>query len=496
MQFMRNRKNKILWSFIYFILLPYWMLKGISILIRAAFRGLKFSMRRRITFNYLILYSIVGLGTYLFMIMGFTVFEINEDNANLYLSVNELLDKYEEGRYNQQELEANMSQVAQLNNCGIQLYFEDQKLTLKSEKFKKYQYPSNLFGNLVVLIGDRLYTDQLKMDYVNMETNQLELVRMHILQPIKAYYKQMTTLSSMLLFCLGVGFLFIWFVGSIINRRILRPIYDMTKTAEKISIRNMEQELDVNEAKYELKDLAITLNTMLTRLRTDYNKQKRFVSDVSHELRTPISIINGYAAMLRRWGKQDEAILDESITAIIGETKSMQVLVENLLTLVRADNQTLKFKEELFDIHELTHEIVEDFKMINNKNQTITCNCQGLLEMKLDYQMTKQMIRIFADNAIKYTPENGTIELFCTQENNECVISIKDSGIGVDAKDLPYIFDRFYRSDESRTRETGGHGLGLSIAKAIVIGQGGRIKVKSKKDEGSEFTVVLPIAPL
>ena len=120
----------------------------------------------------------------------------------------------------------------------------------------------------------------------------------------------------------------------------------MTKTAKEITIYNMDARLNISEAKYELKDLAYTLNKMLDSLKIDYTKQKRFVSDVSHELRTPISIIDGYASMLQRWGKKDEEVLNESIEAIKNEDGNMKDLVENLLFLARHDNQTLKHNKE------------------------------------------------------------------------------------------------------------------------------------------------------
>jgi signal transduction histidine kinase len=267
----------------------------------------------------------------------------------------------------------------------------------------------------------------------------------------------------------------------------------MTKTAEKISISNMDERLDVSKAKYELRDLALTLNEMLNRLNNDYEKQKRFVSDVSHELRTPIAIINGYANMLERWGKKDEEILEESIEAIIGEAKNMQALVENLLTLVRSDNQTLRYNFEKVEIGKLVEEVTKETQMINHKNQAISCHILTQIFVYADYQMIKQLLRILVDNAVKYTEIDGVIEIICKVVNSKCHVTIKDSGIGIEKEELPFLFNRFYRSDESRTRETGGHGLGLAIARVIVLGHSGAIKVKSKKGMGSEFTVILPI---
>lgn len=481
--------KKLLKIPLYIILLPYYIILGIGKLLAYMFKGVKFSMKRRITLNYLGLYIISGLITFAFMLIGFTLFEISRKSDEIYLEVDSLIDRYEMGIYQDQDLQKQINSLAEIRNCGIVLEFSDKEI--KSERFMT-NYPEGFFDRVKLIFTKKLYVDSKQMYLTEPANGNLERMDIKFLHPIEPFYKRIETLALMLFISFVFGFVFIGFFGTLISGRILRPIFVMTRTAEKISINNLDQELDVHGAKYELRDLAITLNEMLKRLRKDYEKQKRFVSDVSHELRTPISIINGYSSMLKRWGKQDESILEESIEAIIGESKNMQVLVENLLTLVRADNQTLKFKQEDFFMNELIEEIASESQMINQKNQTIRCDCPQTVQVHLDLQMTKQMIRIFVDNAVKYSPEGGLVEIDCREEEGNCVLRVRDYGIGIDSTDLPYIFDRFYRSDESRTRETGGHGLGLSIAKAIVLGQGGKIKVKSKKGEGSEFTIILP----
>jgi len=338
-----------------------------------------------------------------------------------------------------------------------------------------------------------VYSKNIPYQYTQDSQGVNEVVEIGVLQPVELYTEEAFLLTKILVLVYSIGFVIIWFFGSLNNRSILKPIYSMTKTAENISISNMKERIDVTQAKYELKDLAITLNEMLDRINLEYEKQKRFVSDVSHELRTPISIVNGYAGMLKRWGKEDGEILEESIEAIIDEAKNMQILVENLLTLVRADNQTLKFNKEIFYIDQMIEEVVSESLMINAKKQDIDCMAPYPVKVFLDAQMIKQMLRIFVDNAVKFTPEMGKIIIGCSIEDEECIIKIKDTGIGIDKIDLPNIFDRFYRSDESRTRDTGGHGLGLSIAKAIVLGQEGKITVRSKKEAGTEFVIRLPL---
>lgn len=451
--------------------------------------SLKFSMRRKITLNYLTVYFFASILILIFMISTFMTLRFQEKSSSIYSYVDEAVRKYEQGTYDFRDLQQRINGIAQTNSCGIRLSFANSSEIVLSEKYAGFNYPNDIVENAKVFFANKVYPDLMESYFASSDSDGLETAYIRLIYPIAPFYDQVVIMTWMLVICLAVGFIMMWFFGNINNRRLLEPIYDMTRTAEKITIRNIAQELDVGEAKYELKDLAITLNAMIKRLKKDYEKQKRFVSDVSHELRTPIAIINGYAGMLKRWGKEDEAVLNESVDAIMDEAKNMQTLVENLLTLVRADNQTLQFNPEKFYLSEMVHEVVLESKMINGKNQQILCSCDEPIEANLDINMTKQMLRIFADNAVKYTPSDGRIEIRCEKKQGGYRIIIKDNGIGIGPEDLNHIFDRFYRSDESRARETGGHGLGLSIAKAIIIGQNGKIRVKSKLGLGTEFTI-------
>lgn len=492
---MRIKQNILVKLPKYILLAPYYLLKGIRRLFQNIFKGVKFSIKKKITLNYLSLYTVIGIVTFIFMVGGFLRYELLGKSNQVYLYVDNTFDKYESGIYNFEILNERIKAIAEVENCGINVMFlNNENGPILSDRYNHFDYPENIVERLITLLSYKMYSTNKVIYYTEPNSSVEATANLSIIQPVALFYDEISVIAIMLLICFAFGFAFMWFFGSVNNKSILKPIYSMTKTAENISITNMKEKIDVSQAKYELRDLAITLNDMLDRINIEYEKQKRFVSDVSHELRTPISIVNGYASMLKRWGKEDEAILEESIEAIIDEAKNMQILVENLLTLVRADNQTLKFNKEIFYMNELIEEVTSESLMINAKKQEIDCEVEQSIKVYLDLQMTKQMLRIFVDNAVKYTPQGGKIHIRCLIEAGQCVIRIKDSGIGITKEDLPYIFDRFYRSDESRTRDTGGHGLGLSIAKAIVLGHGGKIKVKSKKDEGSEFIVMLPIA--
>ncbi len=274
-------------------------------------------------------------------------------------------------------------------------------------------------------------------------------------------------------------------------KNVLAPIRDMTELAATLSANNLSNRINIAGTKNELQDLAIVINSMLDRIETSYNSQKQFVSDASHELRTPIAVIQGYANMLARWGKSDPAILDEAISAISQETESMKQLVEELLFLARHDKKTLLLETVRFDVLDVAAEVQSEAAMVTPEN-TFLLSPSDHVEIEADRKMIKQVLRILCDNAVKYSPKGGTITIGVAKTDTGCTLSMSDQGIGIAKEELPKIFERFYRSDSARKSETGGHGLGLSIARIIVMGHGGQLRVRSKVGAGTTFFVDLP----
>lgn len=274
-------------------------------------------------------------------------------------------------------------------------------------------------------------------------------------------------------------------------KNVLAPIRDMTELAATLSANNLSNRINIAGTKNELQDLAIVINSMLDRIETSYNSQKQFVSDASHELRTPIAVIQGYANMLARWGKSDPAILDEAISAISQETESMKQLVEELLFLARHDKKTLLLETIRFDVLDVAAEVQSEAAMVTPEN-TFLLSPSDHVEIEADRKMIKQVLRILCDNAVKYSPKGGTITIGVAKTDTGCTLSMSDQGIGIAKEELPKIFERFYRSDSARKSETGGHGLGLSIARIIVMGHGGQLRVRSKVGAGTTFFVDLP----
>jgi signal transduction histidine kinase len=299
-------------------------------------------------------------------------------------------------------------------------------------------------------------------------------------------------------------------------RKTLDPIAELARAAQ--SLNNVNKQLDhekmmaiagrldgidagrldtriqVDDLQEELKNVAVAINGMLDRINDSYAAQARFVSDASHELRTPIAVIQGYANLLDRWGKEDEKALTESVNAIKDEADNMKGLVEQLLFLARGDSNRIRLVEERIDLSALIAEVAEETRMLDSGHEIKVAGSEVIV--LADKALIKQALRILVDNAIKYTDIGGEINISVSLINEFARLSVTDSGIGISPEILPYVFDRFVRADESRTRATGGAGLGLSIAKWIASRHNGNMEVLSREGIGTRITLILPASDI
>ena len=271
-----------------------------------------------------------------------------------------------------------------------------------------------------------------------------------------------------------------------------------------INTTGVDQRIPSEIVASELRPLAAAINEMIDRIDESYSAQTRFVSDASHELRTPIAVIQGYANLLLRWGAEDPKTLTESIEAIKSEADSMKQMVNQLLFLARGDAQSMKLDFTMLDLSKLAREVIKEEIMIDQAH-VFESKIDDDVFIYADSGLIKQLFRIILDNSIKYTGAGGQIIIRLEKTEPEmqykspfrygrAKLIIQDEGTGIPADILPHIFDRFVRADESRTRNTGGAGLGLSIAKWIVEKNGGYIEVLSNEGIGTRFTVTLPIS--
>lgn len=260
---------------------------------------------------------------------------------------------------------------------------------------------------------------------------------------------------------------------------------------EKISNLSPDEEFKLSSGNSDLVGIERAMNNLLLRIRESNRQQARFVNDASHELRTPIAVIEGYANMLSRWGKEDEKVLDESITAIQNESANMKHLVEQLLFLARGDAGRTMVNKERISLQALMQEVYEESLMIDENHIYKLQTPVEEVFVNADEGLIKQAVRILVDNAAKYTNAKDEITLSVGYgDNNMAYLQVQDSGIGMKEADVEHMFERFYRADEARSFD--GTGLGLSIAKWIVDKHEGHFEILSREELGTRIAIYIP----
>lgn len=230
----------------------------------------------------------------------------------------------------------------------------------------------------------------------------------------------------------------------------------------------------------------------LVPIKRAWEKQQQFVSDASHELRTPLAVIQAKTDLLFR--SPSATIKDKiiDVSTISNESRRLSKLVGNLLTLARSDSDQIEIKKQVFRIDGLLADIIQQYdEIVTYQEKSLKLTASEPISFLGDKERIHQLIVILLDNAIKYTNEGGVIHLSCSQTHSSIILKVQDNGIGIEEKDIPKIFDRFYQGDKSRTNAEG-TGLGLSIAKWIIDKHHGRIKVSSSLGKGSSIEINFP----
>ncbi|MBD1383553.1 sensor histidine kinase [Metabacillus arenae] len=277
--------------------------------------------------------------------------------------------------------------------------------------------------------------------------------------------------------------------GRILSNLIVNPIGSMIKTMEEIQNRGTFKRISIeSKTNDELNKLATTFNHMIELLETNYKKQEQFVSDASHELKTPLTVIESYAQMLKRWGNKKPEVLEEAVEAIHSESLRMKDLTKQMLLLAKDETQ-LDLQYEQVDLISLSKDAAKNLQNAYQRKIMVQSDQQELTIMG-DPLKLKQILFILLDNAIKYSEKEIKISL--SASSNSATISVTDYGIGIPKEDLDKVYDRFFRVDKARSRETGGSGLGLSIAKRIIHAHHGQMEIVSKEGVGTTVTIDLP----
>jgi heavy metal sensor kinase len=286
--------------------------------------------------------------------------------------------------------------------------------------------------------------------------------------------------------CLGIAA----FGGVFLAKKAFSPIDHITKTAKEIGRGDLSKRLHLPKVEDEVGRLVIVFDEMLERLEESFKREQQFTSDASHELRTPIAVILAQAdAALAR--SRDVGEYREALEVILKESKKMSLLVAQLLNLTRGDRDQYRTEMEVIDLGVIAEEVADEMKEVARQNGVkIILEGNASVKIRADQTLVTRLFINLIDNGIRYNREGGWVKVSLSREEDFAKILVGDSGVGIEQKNLPYIFDRFYRVDKARNRE--GAGLGLSIVQWIVHVHGGEIRVDSTPQGGSTFTVLLP----
>ncbi len=437
-------------------------------------KRLKFSIAFKISTSYLLIYVIIILIVAFTTSAGYLIFEFEKfENETIIEDVEKIVQEFPDFVIKEDKHKIN----------SVEVYDESLNSVYPLNNQKRYS------DNIIVIIEKLIYNKE--YIYSTSFYHENSQYYMNISYDADAIINDAVRIAFMVMVSGAIGLLIFIPIVSRTSYRMIGPIKNMTEITKTITVNNINTRLDIKGTQDELKELSQTFNEMMDRIEEGYKIQQQFVSDASHELRTPIAVIKGYVNMLDRWGKDDRAVLEESIAAIKNETENMQDLIEKLLFIARSDKSTLIYTKEDFKISSILKEIEKETKMIDSKHRLYFYFYDDA-NIYADKNRIKQAIRILIDNAIKFTPQDGYIMVSGFIQDDYYVIKVEDTGIGIEKKDLEKIFERLYRAEQSRSKEIGGHGLGLSIAKIIILGHKGKIKVKSTMGKGSEFSVMLP----
>ena len=281
-------------------------------------------------------------------------------------------------------------------------------------------------------------------------------------------------------------------VGYFMAKKALRPVDQIRRAAVKISSSNLDERIDIVGRRDELGRLAETFNAMIGRLKDAFQRINQFSIDVSHELKTPLTILKGETevALRKEREKQD---YQELLKSNLEEIDRMSCIIDDLLLLSKADTKEIKLNVEDVALRDLIMDVCMDMKVVaDKKNVELETSELEDIRLKGDELKLRRMLLNVVENGIKYSHAGGKVSVSSYANNGYAKIDIMDNGIGISEEDIKYIFDRFYRADRSRKRESGS-GLGLSISRWIAEAHKGSIEVKSQSSQGSMFTIKLPI---
>ena len=312
----------------------------------------------------------------------------------------------------------------------------------------------------------------------------------------KDYDRTLDHFRLLLYFAAPLFLLLAAFGGYWMSRRALAPVDEITGAARSIGAQNLANRLAVPQTGDELERLGSTLNDMLARLETAFQRIAQFTADASHELRSPVSVMRTSAELTLRKSRSENEYR-EALSQILHEAEKVSQLIEQLLVLARADSGVAATPLQRTNLTESIEKAYRQSSVLAEAKHVKSFERvpEAPVWVRGDASSLERLFLILLDNAVKYTQPGGRIEVQLDAEKGFAFADIRDTGIGISAEDIPHLFERFYRADRARSRDTGGAGLGLAIGQWIAEAHGGEIRVRSEPGKGSSFQVRLPLSP-
>ncbi|WP_283692142.1 sensor histidine kinase [Clostridium perfringens] len=406
----------------------------------------------------------------------------------------ELSEQYSDNEWNYKNIEK-ITYNSLDKGIIVALYDKEDKEIMNIEKNSKDK--CNRIMNFIKSSMEGKYgstTSQFEPVYYPLIKNGEKIgeVRVKFYGPIFYMQNELVFLDIVNKIILGIGVLLILastIMGFIISRSITRPINKLMTKAKYISKGEYDKKIEINTDILEINDLINSINNLSQSIKEQENIRKRLTGDISHELKTPLTNIQSHLeAMIDGiWEPTEERLL-----SVKEEAERLSSLVSDMQKLNKYDEASIKIKKDNVNISDIICFVIFQFSnLAKSKNIKIEYEKKNINLYCDKDKITQALVNILS-NAIRYSNEGSTIFIEEKLKDNKVIISIEDQGIGISEEDLKYVFERFYRADKSRTRATGGTGIGLTIVKSIVSSHGGEVKLESKLGEGSKFAIILP----
>ena len=458
--------------------------------------GIMFSIKSKIILAYTVVFGLM------LTVFAFIIYHNIKEASFLKLNTN--LKAYSISLRTEVEDELddssslNLKKLSSIKAKGLigeryQLFSKSGNTFVKDSILSKIAYPNfnKVCNESFVYEKRRIDNYKYHIIWSKFETENDSVYILETAASVKDVFDELDKLFYLFLIIIPAGLIITGIAAYFISKAAFKPIAQMADTAKNISGVNLEKRLKLPKARDEVHALGETLNEMIERIDNAFRSQKRFVANASHEIRTPLTVIQTELEILEKRLKDNES--RESIKNALSEIEDLTRLTNSLLTIAKLDSSETKLKLSSLRIDELLVDCVQSMNQsAMKKSMQIDLSIDDAIEIDADKEKLKSVFLNLIDNAIKYSPAGSCVSIKLEKLTNKIKISVENSGTGISNSEIPYIFNRFYRSNEIRS-EISGSGLGLAIAKEVVELHKGDISVESKAGEKTVFRVVLPI---